>query len=183
MNLPQVGKALAVAAVAAFAASNAFAADDGDLGATSQGNLNITLTIDDLVLITDLDDIGLGTYTPGANLTGDDTVCVYSNTGGYQITATGNAGGTGPAFAPTGGTSGASIPYFVQWADTGGAGSGTSLTANTALAGQVDSVRSPDCSGGTANNARVFVTVNDADLAAAPADAYLGVLTLLVAPQ
>jgi hypothetical protein len=73
MNMPQIGKALAVAAVAAFAASSAFAANDGILGATSQGDLEITLTINDLVLITDLDDIALGTYTPGVNMTGDDT--------------------------------------------------------------------------------------------------------------
>ena len=51
MNMPQIGKALAVAAVATFAASNAFAATQGTLGATSTGSLNITLTIDQLVQI------------------------------------------------------------------------------------------------------------------------------------
>jgi hypothetical protein len=182
MNLPQVGKALAVAALTTFAAANAFAANDGTLGATSQGDLNITLTINDLVLISQLDDIPLGTYAPGSNMTGSDILCVYSNTGGYQITATGSGAGSAFELAATGG-SGGSIPYTVDWADTGGAGSGTSLTATAPLAGQVDSVRSPDCSGGTANNATVFVTVTDADLAAAPADNYLGVLTLLVAPE
>ena len=66
MNMPQIGKALAVAAVATFAASNAFAATQGTLGATSTGSLNITLTIDQLVQISALNDIALGNYTGGA---------------------------------------------------------------------------------------------------------------------
>ena len=95
MNMPQIGKALAVAAVATFAASNAFAATQGTLGATSTGSLNITLTIDALVQISALDDIPLGNYTGGANMTGADDLCVYSNTGGYEITATGDDGAGG----------------------------------------------------------------------------------------
>ena len=112
MNLPQVGKALAVAALATVAASNAFAATQGTLGATSQGSLDITLTIDQLVQISALNDIALGNYTGGANMTGVDDLCVYSNIGGYQITATGD--GTGSAFHLIG--AGATIPYAVEWA-------------------------------------------------------------------
>ena len=94
--MPQVGKALALAAFATFAAANAFAATDGTLGATSQGTLEITLTIDPLVQISALDDIPLGNYTGAGNMTGGDDLCVYSNNGGYHITATGN--GNGQAF-------------------------------------------------------------------------------------
>jgi hypothetical protein len=177
MNLPQVGKALAVAAVATFAASNAFAANDGSLGATSQGDLDITLTIDPLVQISALDDIALGNYTGGANMTGADDLCVYSNTGGYDITASGNGGGS--AFELIGGS--VNIPYTVEWADTAGAGTGSPLTSGTALTGQGGTFSTPDCGG--VDNARVIVTVNSTDLAAAPADNYIGVLTLLVAPQ
>jgi hypothetical protein len=177
MNLPQVGKALAVAAFATVAAGNAFAATQGTLGATSQGSIDITLTIAPLVQISALDDIALGTYTGGANMTGDDTLCVYSNTGGYQITATGN--GPGSAFELLGGS--ANIPYTVEWADTAGAGTGTPLTTNTPLTGQGGTFTTPDC--GSVDNARVFVTVNSTALASAPADNYIGVLTLLVAPE
>ena len=178
MNMPQIGKALAVAAVATFAASNAFAATQGTLGATSTGSLDITLTIDQLVQISALNDIALGNYTGGgANMTGIDDLCVYSNIGGYQITATGN--GAGSAFRLIG--AGATIPYAVEWADSAGAQSGDPMTSGTVLTNQSGTFTTPNCSGG--NNARVRVTVNSTDLAAAPAQAYTGVLTLVVAPQ
>lgn len=177
MNLPQVGKTLAVAAFATFAASNAFAATQGTLGATSQGTLDITLTIDPLVQISALDDIALGTYTGGGDMTGADDLCVYSNNGGYDITATGN--GAGQAFELIGGS--ANIPYTVEWATTAGAATGTSLTSGVTLAGQGGTFTTPNCNG--ADNARVIVTVDSTTLAAAPADSYTGVLTLLVAPQ
>lgn len=177
MNLPQVGKALAVAALAAFAASNAFAATQGTLGATSQGTLDITLTINALVQISALDDIPLGAYTGGGDMTGDDDLCVYSNNGGYDITATGN--GAAGAFELIGGS--ANIPYTVAWATTAGAGTGTSLIAGVTLANQGGTFTTPNCNG--ADNAQVIVTVDDVALASAPADNYTGVLTLLVAPQ
>ena len=177
MNLPQVGKALTVAALAAFAANNAYAATQGTLGATSQGTLDITLTINNLVQISALDDIALGAYTGVANMTGVDDLCVYSNNGGYDITATGD--GAGGAFELTGGS--ANIPYTVAWATTAGATTGTSLTAGVVLANQGGTFTTPDCGG--ADNATVIVTVDDVDLASAPADSYTGVLTLLVAPQ
>jgi hypothetical protein len=177
MNMPQIGKALAVAALATFAASNAFAAQDGLLGANSQGSLNIILSIDPLVQISRLNDIALGTFD-GTAKSGADDLCVYSNTGGYHITATGN--GSGSAFELIG-TSGATIPYAVEWADSTGASAGIDLIASTALTGQGGNFTTPDCGG--ADNAGVIVTISSTDLALAPADSYIGVLTLLVAPE
>jgi hypothetical protein len=177
MNMPQVTKALAVAAVAMFAAGHAFAAGQGTLGATSTGSLDITLTIDPLVQISALNDIALGTYTGGGNMTGADDLCVYSNNGGYDITATGN--GSGQAFELIGTTE--NVPYTVEWATSAGAGTGTALTTGVTLAGQGGTFTTPDCGG--ADNAQVIVTVDSNDLGSAPADNYIGVLTLLVAPQ
>ena len=57
-------------ATATIAAGNAFAATQGTLGATSQGSLVITLTIDPLVQISALNDIALGTYTGGGKSKG-----------------------------------------------------------------------------------------------------------------
>jgi hypothetical protein len=176
MNTPRIGKALAVAAIATLAAGHAFAATQGTLGATSQGSLDITLTIDPLVQISALNDIALGTYTGGGDMTGADDLCVYSNNGGYDITATGNGGG---AFELLGAS--ANIPYTVEWATSAGAGTGTALTTGVTLAGQGGTFTTPDCGG--ADNAQVIVTVDSNDLGSAPADNYTGVLTLLVAPQ
>ena len=177
MNLPHVGKALAVATFATFAAGNAFAEIQGTLGPTSQGSIDITLTIDPLVQISALDDIDLGNYTGAANMTGADDLCVYSNTGAYQITATGN--GAGLAFHLIG--TSATVPYTVEWADAAGAGTGDALTTNTPLTGQSGTITTPNCDGG--NNARVIVTANSTDIAPAPAGNYVGVLTLVVAPE
>ena len=88
-------------------------------------------------------------------------------------------GAGGSAFELTG--TSAVIPYTVEWADSAGAGTGTALTTGVALAGQGGTFTTPDCGG--VDNAQVIVTVDNADLAAAPADNYTGVLTLLVAPQ
>lgn len=177
MNMSRVGMTLAVAVLGAAAAGMANAATDGTLGATSQGSLNITLTIDPLVQISDLDDIDLGTFTGTGPMTGSDNVCVYSNNGGFNITATGN--GAANAFTLAG--SSATIPYSVEWANTSGATSGTSMSTGTPLNGQTPTFAGADCGGGT--NTTVLVTVGTADLGVAPTDSYAGVLTLLVAPQ
>jgi len=177
MNMPRVGKGLAIAAVATLAAGNAFAATQGILGATSEGSLEITLTIEPLVQISALNDIALGTYAGGGNMSGADDLCVYSNTGGYEITATGN--GAGGAFELIG--TAVNLPYTVQWATSAGAGSGNAMTAGAPLGGQGGTFTTPDC--GASDNAQVIVAVDSTDLASAPTGNYTGVLTLLVAPQ
>jgi hypothetical protein len=178
MNMPRVGQALAIAALAStLTAGEALAANQGSLGNPSQGDLTITLDIDPLVQISRIDDIPLGTYTGGADMTGDDDLCVYSNNGGYDITATGSGGGG--AFELSGG--GTTIPYAVEWATSAAAGSGATLTSGSTLAGQGGTFSTPDCGG--ADNAQVIVTVSSTDLGAAPTGNYSGVLTLTVAPQ
>lgn len=67
----------------------AMAADDGDLGATSTGEIDINLEVTDSVEISALDDIDFGSY--GGGDTGDinagDGFCVYVNGGDdYTIT-------------------------------------------------------------------------------------------------
>ena len=178
MNMPRVGQALAVTALfTTLAAGDVFAANQGTLGATSQGDLTITLNIDPLVQISRIDDIPLGAYTGGGDMTGADNLCVYTNNGGYDITASGS--GTGGAFELAQGLN--TIPYTVEWATSAGAGSGTGLTSGTPLAGLGGTFSTPDC--GATDNAQVIVTVSNTDLGAAPTGPYSGVLTLMVAPQ
>ena len=171
---------LALAAAAAVASGPAFAATQGTLGPTSTGSLNITATIPALVQISALDDIALGTFS-GAAMSGGDDVCVFSNTGGYSVTASGD--GAGGAFELTGATAAEPLPYGVQWATTAGATSGTALTPGTALTGLVGTFTNPSCQAGAALNARVLVAVTADDLGVVSADTYTGTLTLTVEPQ
>jgi hypothetical protein len=177
MRMSRVGLISAVAAFGMVAAAPANAANQGSLGATSQGDLTITLTVDALVQISDLDDIPLGTFDGSKDLTGSDNVCVYSNNGGFNITATGS--GASSAFTLAGG--GTTVPYTVEWANSSGATSGTEMFTGRPLNGQTAKFAGADCGGST--NTTVLVSVSQTDLSSAPADAYAGVLTLLVAPQ
>jgi len=158
----------------------AMAADQGAIDATSEGSLEVTLELPELVRISDLDDIDLGTFA-GAALDGTDDVCVWSTTRAYSITATGDGGGG--SFTLTGNTSGDDLAYAVEWADNAGETSGTTLSSGTTLTGRTTNATSTDCNGGNDPNATVIVDVADTDLAAVTADSYSGTLTLLVAPE
>jgi len=159
----------------------AMAADQGAIDATSEGSLEVTLELPELVRISDLDDIDLGTFA-GAALDGTDDVCVWSTTRAYSITATGDGGGG--SFTLTGNNpSGDTLDYAVEWAENAGQTSGITLTSGTSLDNRTTNATSTDCNGGNDNNATVIVAVADDDLAAVTADSYSGTLTLLVAPE
>ena len=169
-----------VAAVLATSALPAFAVTQGTLGSTSSGSLSITVTVPSLARITKLADIALGTWTGTGAMNGsDNSICVWSSTGGYSITATGSGAANAFTLAGTGGNT---VAYNVQWAQTGGASSGSAVTAGTALTGQNTNATSTDCSTGVASTAGVFVTIPEANIAGKPAGAYSGSLTLLVTP-
>jgi hypothetical protein len=133
------------------------------------------------VQISGLTDIAFGTVDPTAAASSAEDVCVWSNTSGkgYQVTATGS--GAANAFTLTDGVN--TLAYDVQWADTSGQSSGTSLATGTALGGQVSTAANPTCSSGPAATASLIVNMSAANLQAAVAGAYTGTLTLVVAPQ
>ncbi len=160
-----------------LASSAAMGVTQGLLGPTSTGDLIITLDIDDLVRINNLNDINLGTFGGGAgNLTGSDAFCVYRNgAGNYNINMTGS--GTASAFTLASG--GNTVPYsvdFVNGATT------TAMATGTALTGQTGANTTSETCGG-ADNVSINVAVANADLVAAPAGTYTGTLTMVVAPE
>jgi hypothetical protein len=166
-------------AVAAAPLPAALGAEQGQISDTqSTGTVDLSLEVPPLVQISELDDIDLGIFG-GAAMAGTDDVCVWSTTRGYTLTASGDGGG----FNLTGDVTNTSLAYSVEWAETGGATSGTSLAAGTGLAGLTTSATSPDCNAGTNPTASVIVEVSDTDLGAAPTDTYTGTLTLVVAPE
>lgn len=160
-----------------LASGSVMAATQGTLGTSSTGDLDITLDIQALVQVNNLDDLDLGSFSGGAtDLTGTDTFCVYRNGGGnFDIVMTGD--GAASAFTLTDGSS--TLPYAVDFTN---AATTTAMTTNTLLAGQANAdTTSTTCAGG--DNMSVTVTVAAGDLSAAPAGTYGGTLTMTVSPE
>ena len=155
-----------------------FAATQGSVGGISTGDITVSVTVTDEVRITGLDDLG-GTFT-GVDIVDSDQLCVYrNNTGNYNITATGTAGG---AFLIANG--GTSIPFTVGWNDDILGGPFTGLASGATLIGQnTTETASSDCSTGGGLTAEVEVTILATDMLTLPAGAATGLLILTVGPE
>jgi len=134
------------------------------------------------VRITNLSDVGFGTI---ANLSVDavqsQSVCVYAdtNTSGYNVTGIG--AGPGGAFQLSSGA--ASMSFDVLWSSSPGQNSGTQLTPNVPLTGQVSSGTHQTCSNGPATTASLVVVLRSIALSSAAAGTYNGTLTLVIGPE
>ena len=173
--------ALSTAMLAGTAIAPAYAATNGSVGASSTGTSTVTAFVGSLVRVTAIDDLALGTWTGSGGLTTSDNVCVWTTTGGYNVTATGS-GGTGTDFELTNGASG-TLAYSVSWDDTASSSTLSAMTPGTALTGQVSGANTTDCNAGASLSATVAVEVAEADLTAADSGSYSGVLTLVIAPE
>lgn len=153
-----------------------YAATQGTLGPTSTGTVTISLTVPQLVRISGLSDIALGTVNGPFPVAGNTTACIYSNnSGNYAVTVTGN--GTASAFTVAGPASYA-LPYTASWTSNAGT---APLTTNVKLDGQTGaSTTSVNCSG--VNNATFAVSFAETDIAAAPAGGYTGIATIVISP-
>ena len=186
MKLPTFRRIGATAGALLLAASTAApAATNGTLGATSQGSISITATVPPRVQITGLADMSIGTLDPTTASSTTENVCVWSNTTtkGYNVTASGNGGGTGGSTAFQLGSGANRLDYSVDWAGTSGAASGSALTAATLKTGFTSNATTPNCSSST--SATLFVKFSTAQMQAAVGSgtAYTGTLTLLVGPE
>lgn len=136
----------------------------------------------DKVRITALSDVAFGTI---ANLSVDainsQSVCVYSSsaTSGYHVTASGD--GPSGAFQLLSGAQ--VLPFDVQWSATSGQTSGTELSPNVPLTGQVSTASQQTCNSGAASSASLVVILRASALTSASAGTYSGTLTLLVGPE
>jgi alanine-alpha-ketoisovalerate/valine-pyruvate aminotransferase len=117
----------------------AMAGANGSQGATSSGKVNLNMGKPNVVRITDLDDINLGTAsTLKATVSASDDVCVFSSTGGYNITITSANG----AFELEDGNTTTKIPYNIDWT----AGATSNVVYNTPLNGLIAVSNSVVCS-------------------------------------
>lgn len=179
--------AAGIVAALACAGTAQAAPTQGTFGATSQGSITISASVPSRAQITGLSDVSFTNQDPASAASNAQNVCVFSNTSGkkYNITATGNSGGAvgGTAFT-IGGTGLTAVPYTVEWAQTSGAASGTSLVSTTALTGQASTATTPTCASGPATTATLFVKMSTAALQAMQSGTtYSGTLTLLVGPE
>lgn len=169
----------AMAALGLVMSSNsAFAAGQGNMGASSSGNSDITLTIPKRIKITGLDDFAFGTLAVGDEdgITVSDNICVYGNTPTYSVTASSN--GT-VGFALQGQAAGNTdeLAYSVDWG-------GVSLAEGTASTGLADHARKKsDCTGTGDSEITVTLSITNDDILAVRDDSYADQITFVVAPE
>ncbi len=165
-----------LAGLGAFiAGTTATAATDGTLGLTSTGTTDISIIKGDTAQITGLVDMAMAPWTNGDPAPVDSSpACVYTSTGGYQVTPT-SANGAGLQFRMADGLN--FLVYDVNWNDGTG---NTNLNNGQVLTGRAGSTV-VGCGGGT--NATVQVNVTVGNIASAPVGNYADTLTLLIAPE
>jgi hypothetical protein len=160
-----------------FASSLPVFAADGDLGATSTGQTDVSITIGDLVQVLVEQNISL-THSVGINSEGDAGLCIYRNgSSDVKLTLT-SAYPSGTGFQMTDGSSN----YLTYTVDLSGGDTVTMVgsgTVNT-LAGADDS--SSNCGGAGNYSHTLGVVVDSSDLDAAPAGDYADEITILVEP-
>jgi hypothetical protein len=132
------------------------------------------------VRITGLTDTAFGSLT-GGDVVRAHNVCAFSSTStkGYRITASGS--GASGAFTLANGAS--ALAYEVEWNKLSGQTSGTSLTPNAALTGQISGATQQQCNSGPSSSGSLILIIRGATAAAAAGGSYSGTLTLLVGPE
>lgn len=141
--------------------------------------VNLSLTINGVVRISQLDPINLGTFDGINPLAGSDSLCVFRNFAGpYGVRVTGQ--GAAGAFVLVNGAS--QVPVAVTWNDGAGA---VTLSPGVLLSARSGAyILDPDCAGGGANNATIGVSATAANMgAASTAGVHSGVLTVMVEVQ
>lgn len=180
-----VGKRLALlgaALASGLTAGPAFAASQGNLGATSTGTVGISASVPNRARITGLADVAFTNQDPATAASNAQNVCIWSNTATKAYTITASGSGSASAFTLSNGSG--TVPYTVEWAATTGQTSGTSLTTGTASASLTTTAVNQACSSAPATTASLIVKMATTDLGTMSAgSSYTGTLTLLVTPQ
>jgi len=177
MEMKKLVKGLAAAGFIAFA-GNSFAANQGSLGGTSQGDIDIDVTVGDQIQITALQDI-TGSHVPGTDFTGSSTACVYTNnpTGNYDVTMTSSNPGAGNVFQLSGGS--ADVVYSISFNDGNSSAAMLSGQVNTTF----DNADTASTTCGGTPQSSIDITVPAANLDVVGAGTYSDVVTILVSPR
>lgn len=145
-------------------------------GNNATSTLTTSIIIPDLIRVSDISDIDLGIWDGRSDMKGSTSVCIFKNVAGsYSVTLTGS--GDAGALTLTNGDK--DIPYSVRYTD--GQEGFKSINKGIALTGLSSSSQLLNCNNST--NSSLEIMVLNSTLAAFTPDRYLGVLTLLVAPE
>lgn len=165
--------------------TQAFAASDGTVGATSTGTADLTLTIPEYVVVSGMADFTFGSWNGTAALDLSDNIIISGNDDQASPTYKVNIVGDGAAGAFTMARStpaapSATIAYTVAFNDQTGTGGGTAVTSGTDVTGQsgINTTLSS-----VTNNANIRVQISLGALQAAPYGDYDGTLTIVVTPE
>jgi hypothetical protein len=165
----------------AFGGAALAATVDGTVGPTSSGTLDVTMNVPALALIENLDPIVLNWSS--TDVTGQDTFCIWSTTGGYNITVD-SQNGAGGGFVAADGA--ANLTYSVIFNDDTDPTTGTAVTdgvnlSTTPSLATADSSFPPGCA---ADNAVLQVTFPySGNLDSAAQGTYTDTMTLTVSPE
>lgn len=170
--------ALTAAIASSVFTGSAFAASQGTLDATSTGESVVSLTINDQVQITGVDDIALGAFDGTNDLTGSTEFCVYrSGAGDYTMTVSAD-GKT--AFEVESATTSDVIPFTTKVDGDNDASNGATIAHGGTSAAYTGS-NAIDC--GSSDNAALEVNFAATDLrTAGAATDYTATVVILVEP-
>ena len=155
-----------------------WAAHSGSSGATSTGDLDITLTIATLQKITGIANINFGTYSGTGDISRDDDVCVYNNRSDHTYNVKLSGSGANNVFVVA--RSGKTIPYRVFWNVTTGTTGNVEATKDVTLTSRTGASSLLDC--GAANTANFQVTIARSDIMKVPPGIYTGTLSIAILP-
>ncbi len=177
----KTAKIISAMVLSGLISSTAFAANDGDLGTSSTGNLQVSVNLPEVYRIGGLSDVALSVNSKSVT----QNFCVYTNntTGLYRLTVAGANGANG-ALAMTHGNN--SIPYEVAVHNVqGGANGGIHLFHSGDAENFINAshaVGAIDCNDASDKTATMVISVTESALAV-PQGLYTDTLTLTVAAQ
>ncbi len=186
INWKQGLAAGAIAASILAAAPMAGAAtQDGSVGASSTGTVDVQILVPNLVLVENLNDITLNYVPGGGNVSVPEPFCVWATPGTlYDITVSSLTNTGSQNFVATGASS--NVNYSVEFDDNVAGTSWEAVTEGTTLdnGGSGYTPANNATPGCAADNSALRVTAVEAgNLDAAAADVYGDTLTLLVTPN
>ncbi len=155
------------------------AATQGTSGATSTGTADITLTIANVIQITNMDDFTFNYTGAGSTLSVTDPICIYTNVtaGTFDVSATGSRTDDATDTSFTIDNNGASTDTIAYTVNV----NGTALVAGAAAV----SVGGADTTSATCANtmSNLTIAMSETDVQAVPAGTYDGTVSITVAAQ